>query len=272
MNDLLTVIISLIGSGITSFLVAKYYGERWVEKRRNRMEHSVRLKDDFFKPWADKLEKCCKVDAQYSKEVDKMVPLTPEDPEDLQFYDEAINHLRDYEQVLRDWENLKQTSLKLSEELATFFEEIRVLIQRELNVQYYCAGYSGDEPNEYMCPNAFIRAVYEEVEYRLKTGRTQLIGNGTIQPAIYGEKKIYYLKWWDRYLARSADEKLMEKAQQLFSQFIEDERYRVKIKALMDKQKESYEKELEKVKLAIRDIIKSVELGNVIKGKCRYCP
>ena len=45
MDDLLTVVISVAGSAVTSFLVAKYYGERWVEKRRSRMEHSIRLKD-----------------------------------------------------------------------------------------------------------------------------------------------------------------------------------------------------------------------------------
>ena len=66
MDDITTVIISLIGSAITSFLVAKYYGERWVEARRSRMEHSTRLKDGFFKPWLDKIgehnTEYCKID------------------------------------------------------------------------------------------------------------------------------------------------------------------------------------------------------------------
>lgn len=55
MNDILTVIISVIGSALTSFLVAKYYGERWVETRRSRIEHSTKLKDDFFKPWLERI-------------------------------------------------------------------------------------------------------------------------------------------------------------------------------------------------------------------------
>ena len=45
MDNLITVVISVASSAVTSFLVAKYYGERWVEKRRRRMEHSIRLKD-----------------------------------------------------------------------------------------------------------------------------------------------------------------------------------------------------------------------------------
>ena len=64
----------------------------------------------------------------------------------------------------------------------------------------------------------------------------------------------------------------MKKTQRLFSQLIEDEGYREKIKDFMTKQEETYDKELEKVKQDIRDIIKSIELGNIIKGKCKYCP
>lgn len=60
MNDLTTVIISLIGSFVTSFLVARYYGERWVETRRSRKEHSEKLIEEFFKPWLEKVKDYCK--------------------------------------------------------------------------------------------------------------------------------------------------------------------------------------------------------------------
>lgn len=276
MNDILTVIISVIGSALTSFLVAKYYGERWVETRRSRIEHSTKLKDDFFKPWLERIgeynDEYCKIDTQYSKEIGKMVPLKPREPDNLKFYNEAMKHLKNYEKLLKDWENLKQTTLKLNEELAILFEEIRLLVMKELDLPYWCPRFSGDEPDEYLCPNTFLRAIYEEVEHRLKTNKKRFIGIGKIEPTIYGDKKIYHFKWWDRLLARSPKEELMVKAQKLFSQLIEDERYREKIKAFMAKQKETYDKALEKVKQYIRNIIKSIELGNVIKGKCEYCP
>jgi hypothetical protein len=110
------------------------------------------------------------------------------------------------------------------------------------------------------------------VEYRLKRDRKQFIGSGKIEPTIYGDKKIYHFKWWDRSLARSPKEERMEKTQQLFSQLIEDEKYKERIKAFMARQKEKYDKALEKVKQDIGDIIKSIELGNIIKGTCQYCP
>ncbi len=275
MDDLSTVIISWIVSAATSFLVAKYYGERWVETRRSRMEHSVRLKDGFLKPWLSKIgeydDEYCKVGAQYSKEMDKMVLLEPQEPYNLQFYDEAASHLKNYEQLLKDWKNLKQITLELNKELAMLFEEIRVVVKKEIDLPYWCPRYSGDEPDEYLCPNTFIGAIYEEVENRLKTDRKQFIGSGKIEPIIYDDKKIYRFEWWNRTLARGPKQEHMEKVQQLFSQFIEEERYKEKIKAFLV-QKETYDKALEQVKQDIGDVIKSIELSNIIKGKCQYCP
>jgi len=281
MDDMLTLIISVIGSALISFLVAKFYGERWVEIRRSRMEHSLKLKDGFFKPWLEKIgeynDEYCKIDARYSKEMGKMVSLKPREPDNLGFYSEAMNHSKNYEELLKDWENLKQTTLKLNEELAILFEEIRVLVMKEIDVPYWCplyvGDYSGDKPDEYLCPDSFIRSIYDEVYWRIKTGRKQYLGNGKITPTIMSEgKKIYFLGHGSGDFASSPNEELMKKAQQLFSRFIEDEKYRVRIKTFMDKQKDTYDKELEQVKQDIRDIIKSIELGNIIKGKCRYCP
>jgi len=277
MDDILTVIISVIGSAVTSFVVAKYYGGRWVEIRRSRMEHSTRLKDGFFKPWLEKVGEYCKIDAQYSKEIGKMVSSKPREPDDLEFHDEAMNHLKKYEKLLQDWGKLKQITLTLNEELAVLFEEIRVLVVKEIDVPYWCPSYigdySGDKPDEYLCPDSFIRSIYDEVYWRIKTARKQHLANGKITPTIMSEgKKIYFLGHGSGDFASSPNEELMKKTQQLFSGFIEDEEYRERIKAFLDKQRETYDKELEKVKQNIREIIKSIELGNIIKGKCRYCP
>lgn len=264
-------LIIVIASAATAFLVAK-----WVETRKSRMKHSVKLKDDFFKPWLSKIgeyyDDYCKIGAQYSKEFDKMVPLEPKDPDNLQFYKEAMSHLKNYEQLLKDWKNQKQITLELNKELAILFDDIRVLVKKEIDLPYWCPRYSGDEPDEYLCPNLFIGAIYEEIEGRIKKERKQFIGSGMVEPTIHGDKKIYYFKWWDRTLARSPKQEHMVKAQQLFSQFIDDEKYKEIIEAFAAKQKETYDKACEKVKQDIVDIINSIELGNIIKGKCQHCP
>jgi len=278
---LINALLSLMVSASTGFLVSKYYGERWVEKRRSRMEHSIRLKDGFFKPWLEKIgehnDEYCKIGAQYSKELGKMSPLKPREPDNIQFYEEAMSHLKDYDQFLKNWGNLKQITLKLNEKLAILFEEIIVLVKKEIDVPYWCPGYSGDEPDDYLCPDTFSRAIYEEVEGRLKTGKKQFIGYGVVVPEIYnvpiiGEKKSYRLDWGNRTLARILDKELMDKTECFFWYFVDDAAYRERISAFMAEQKETYDKELERVRQGLIDTIKSIELGNTIKGKCRYCP
>jgi len=275
MDDLLTVIIGLVVSAVTSFVVAKYYGERWVETRRSKKEHSTKLNDSFFKPWLSKIgeynDEYCKIDAVYSREIGKVVPSKPRDPDNLQFHEEAMSHLKKYHQLLSDWDKLKQITLELNEELASLFEEIRILVKKEADLPYWCPDYSGDEPFEYLCPTIFIRAIYDEIFYRLKRNVKQFIGSGNITPTIYGDKKIYCYNWWNRNLARSPDEETIKKTQLSFSHLIEDGGYGERMKHFAARQKENYDNQLEKVKQDIGDIIKSIELGKIIKGKCQYC-
>lgn len=275
MDDLLTVIISLVGSAVTSFAVAKYYGERWVETRRSKKEHSVKLSDSFFKPWLSKIgeynDEYCKIDAFYSREIGKVFPLKPRDPKDLQFHEEAMSHLKSYDQLLGDWDKLKQITLELNEELASIFEEMRILVKKEIDLPYWCPDYSGDQPVKYICPTAFIRAAYDEICYRLKQNSKQFIGSGEILPTMHGDKKIYYYRWWSRDLARSPDEKIIKKTQLSFSHLIQDGGYGERMEHFVARQKETYGNQLEKVKQDIGEIIKSIELGKMIKGKCQYC-
>jgi len=275
MDNLLTAIISLVGSAVISFVVAKYYGERWVETRRSKMEHSAKLNDSFFKPWLSKIgeynDEYCKIDAFYSREIGKVVPSKPRDPKDLQFHEEAMSHLKSYDQLLSDWDKLKQITLELNEELASIFEEIRILVKKEIDLPYWCPDYSGDEPFEYLCPTAFIRAAYDEICYRLKRNSKQFIGSGKIQPTTYVDKKIYCYSWWNMNLARSPDEEIIKKTQLSFSNLINNGGYGERMEHFAARQKETYDNQLEKVKQDIGEIIKSIELGNIIKGKCQYC-
>jgi len=273
---LLNPIISVIISAITSFFITKYYGERWVLIQRNRKEHSVTLNDGFFKPWLSYFKKealeYCKIDAFYSIENGKMIPLEPKEPDNLQFYDEAMSHLKNYEQFLTNWGNLKQITLELNEYLAILFEDIRILVKKKVNLPYWCWGDTGDEPEKYLCPDEIVRAIYEEVGGRLKTSRGRYFGVGEIRDVTHGKKISYRFEWRNRYLAYSPDKEVVERIQQLFIQLIEDVGYKEKIKDFMNKQKETYDKALEKVQDDITTIIKSIDLGNIIEGKCEYCP
>ena len=275
MADLITVFLSLAGSAVTSFVVAKYYGARWVEIIRSRKEHSTKLNDGFFKPLLVKIgdfnEGYCKIDAFYSRDIGQMVPSQPRDPQDLQFYEEAMSHLKSYERLLSDWDKMKQTTLRLNEELATQLEEIRVLIKKELDLPYWCPKYSGDEPPEYLCPTTFVRSIHDEVYWRLKRD-TKQFESGVIQHTITGDRRIYHFSWLGSNLVGSPKEELVQKAHRLFSRLVEDDYYRKRVKDFIARQEETYDKEREKVKQDLEDIIKAIDLGKIIKGKCKNCP
>jgi hypothetical protein len=276
MDDLLTTIISLAGSALISFLVAKYYGERWVETRRRKREHSAKLVDSFFKPLLNKIgeynDEYCKIDAFYSREMGKFVPTQPRDPEDLQFYEEAMSHLRKCGNFLNDWNELKQATLELNEELASIFEENRPLAKKEINLPYWCSGYSGDEPLDYLCPTAFMRASFDEICYRFKRDSKQFIGSGKIQPTSFGDTMIYCYSWWNSNLARSTHEELVKNAQRSFNHLLEYKTFRERVRNFIAKKEETYDKQLGKTKQDIGEIIKSIELGGkTIKGKCQFC-
>jgi hypothetical protein len=284
MDELLSVVIvgliDLLGSAVVSFLVARFYGERWVEARRSRKEHSVKLKDDFLKPlFATISSEFCKIEAHYSKMENKMIPSKPREPDNLSFYSEAMSHLKEYKEFLKAWEDLKQTTLKLNTQLATLFEEIRTIIIKDIDLPYWCPQYStddpqfsGDEPDEYLCPNDFTRSIYDEIYWRIKLSRKKYYGNATIIVMTAGEKKFYELTHGSHKLARSLNEELMKKAQHLFNRFIEDKEYWQKIKTFIDEEETDYDKKLDEVQRKIKDIVKSIELGNIIKGNCEYCP
>ena len=80
------------------------------------------------KPWLNKVEEYCKIEAMYSHNADKMMGVEPKNPTDLKFFEEVKSHLKSkYPNVLQAWDELKIVSSEYNKELATLLEEIRNL-------------------------------------------------------------------------------------------------------------------------------------------------
>lgn len=94
-------------------IVKKNDVERLFETRKIRMEHSAKLKDGFFKPWLERMEAkkdtCCEIGAKYSKDEGRMVALKPKEPDNFEFYGEAMNHMKG-SKLAKDWKNLKRSA------------------------------------------------------------------------------------------------------------------------------------------------------------------
>jgi len=53
---------------------------------------------------------------------------------------------------------------------------------------------------------------------------------------------------------------------------METPKFKKEEKHLTKRRNENYKIKREDFEAKIKDVIKSIELGNVLKGKCRFCP
>jgi len=274
LNSLIGAIAGAIIGAIISALAVMFYGERWVENLRRRREHSIKLKDEVLKPWLAKIGEYCKINAVYSRNDDKIVGAEPKDSTDLEFFDVVKSHLESkYPEILKDWEELKRVTFEQNKELAMFLEEIRTLIIREFKMPCYYSNSYGEIPEEYIMPDRLVKNTYEEMVYRIRHGRKWMIGKPSIQPVIYGDEKFYELTWGAySSIVKSRDKKETERTLPLIDQIIEASKSIEEVKKLIKAEDEIYKMKREIFEQKIEELIKSIELGNILKGKCRFCP
>ena len=104
-------------------------------------------------------------------------------------------------------------------------------------------------------------------------GRKWMIGKPNTKPVMYGDKKFHELEWGAySSLIKSRDEKEVERAVLWIDQLVETPRFGEKVKNLIKREDEIYRINREDFETKIKDVIRSIELGNIFKGKCRFCP
>jgi len=148
-----------------------------------------------------------------------LVAIEPKDPANLEFFDEAKNHLESkYLDVLNAWEELKGATLEHNKEIATFLEEIRTLIVKEVAMPCYYWGMRGDEPERYVRPARLALHIYEIISHEIRTGRQWFGGKPKVRPTIYGDTTFYELQWGnDSRLVKSQEKKLRNTCLSLYN-------------------------------------------------------
>lgn len=242
------------------------------ELGRRRQDHSIKIKDEALKPWLAKIEEYAKIDALYSKDKDKIVGSEPTDPTDLDFFDVAKSHLETrYPEIMEAWTNLKSVTRTHNLRLAAFFEETRVLIIEALKLHCHYSNSQGRTPEEYITIDRFVRILYEEMklknmqeDWRMERPKTY--------PVMYGSETFYELEWASYRLMKSRDKEKAEEAIQLIDQLAANPQLMGKVADL-----EKSLDEIQKVKRAdferkLKEVVKSIELGRLLEGECRFCP
>jgi len=233
----------------------------------------LKLMNEVLKPWLAKIgEEYCRVDAVYSPELDKMVGVEPRDPTNLEFFDAARNHLETkYSSVLKAWEEFKTVGAEYNKNLAVVLEEIRTLAIKELRLPCYYWRPAIEQPKEFIMPDLLAQRIYEEIEWREPQKRKWARCEPLITPAISGTEKVFHLEW-NGTLVKSRYRDAVEDALFLINRTIEKPSYQEKANDLKKRKKEVYDAKRENFEVKIKDVIKAIELGNNLKGKCRFCP
>jgi len=276
-NQLLNFFAAMLGGGvigsIISALATKYYGERWVERFRIRRVHSVKITDEVLKIWLDKAKDYVNIGSTYSKKTGTMVANKPKDPIDLRFFDEAKSHLEaKYPNILKVWEELKLVTSRHNEKLAVVLEEIRTAIIGEFQMNCYYWSIGTEEPEERILPDKITQQIYREIESRAQYDRKWFRGKPHVTSYQSRNEKFFQLEWENNRVIRSRNEKKVKDSIPFINQIVETPKFIEKEKNLTKGKNEIYKIKLEDFETEIKDVINSIELGNLLKGKCKFCP
>jgi len=269
---------AILGGGIIGAIISSlatiFFGERRVETLRRRRDHSIKLNDGVLKPWLSKLQDYCKIGAIYNHEVTRIVENKPKDPTDLEFFTEAKSHLEsNYPAVLKSWEELKQATLSHNEKIATVLEETRKSMVDDLKMPcYYWKLYDEGAPETCVMPDRILENFYRVIKWEVDFGKKWVNGKPSIEPIMSGNIRLYRLKWGTSEVVKSRDEEEVGKCLSLIVQLVEASKYRDEVKSLLKREDEMLQPKTEEFRKQITGLIKSIELGNIIKGKCKYCP
>lgn len=276
-NELLNFFGAMLGGGIIgsiiSALATKYYGERWVERFRIRRVHSEKINDEVLKIWLDKAKDYVNIGSTYSKKTDTMTANKPKDPIDLKFFYEAKSHMETkYPNILKVWEELKLVTSRHNEKLTVVLEEIRTAIIHEFKMYCYYWSLGAEEPEERIQPDKITQQIYREIESRAKYDRKWFSGEPRVTQYMTGDEKFFQLEWENNRVIRSQNEQKVKDSIPFIKQLVETSKFIENEKNLTKEEKEIYTINLEDFKTKIKDVIKSIELGNILKGTCKFCP
>jgi hypothetical protein len=245
-----------------------------LELARRRRDHSIKIKDEALKPWLTKIEECCNIDVIYSKQMDKMIGVEPRDPTDLEFFDVAESHLETkYPEILEVWNELKLATSVHNQKLAIFLEEIRTLTIEALNIPcQYSNLIRGGMPEEYIMMDRFVKNFYEEMRLRISTEREWSMGKLITNPVMYGTVTFYELEWAGYRLMRVRDKEKVERATLFVDHLIGTPQFLMEVEKLMKSLDEIQEVKRKNFEMKLKEVVKSIELGRLLEGECRFCP
>lgn len=268
---------AMLGGGIIGAIISAlatiFFGARWVERSRLKREHSMKLVTEALRPWTDHWRRYCEFGAVYSTEKDGFVERLPEDPWDLELFDVLLEHLlKEYPQVLKAWRDLTQAVIAHNRDRASFSNVIKDQLEMSTMLPQYNPSVKQRAPEEYVIPENVADQVYHALRYEI-INRSDWLGELKLQRVQESNKRSSNEVWMGNVrLARSKNVDRLKSLILLVEEMIRAPEKKLQVELFVEEEDQSIPAKAEDFRSVGAELAKRVELGNRLKGKCKYCP
>ena len=191
----------------------------------------------------------------------------------MDFFDVAKSHLESaYPDVFRTWNELKSLISEHNRKLAILLNVINDLTTISLHMPITYSRAPGKRPTQYIYIDSFVKSIYEEIKYRVYNEIDYFMEEPIDAIVRVGNKNFHELKWKSYRSIRSREAGKVKDAIGIIKATLEARKTSLYAKALLKMENEIRNNKLNAFQIEIKDVIKSVELGNILRGKCRFCP
>jgi len=191
----------------------------------------------------------------------------------ISYGESLVQHLESgYSEILENWEECKKEVFRHNEIDAQFHNEVLQILRQKgeaigLNVVNSTNGI--DDPETYLNPHRFVLGLLDSFPEKniWKRSWSEIQPN---QNTGFDEDGVYYLTWGGGRLMRDSNqekvEQVLAKIEEVFNDKILFNRY---LENKMDEERVNIRKN--EFRLMLDKVIKDIELGSHIKGKCDLC-
>jgi hypothetical protein len=268
---------AILGGGIIgaviSALTTIFLGARWVERSRLKREHSMKLVTGALRPWTDHWWRYCEFGAVYSIEKDGFSERLPKDPDNLELFDALKEHLqKEYPQILESWSDLKKAVIAHNKDRACFSDEIRAQLMASIKLLEHYPSLTQRAPEEYVIPENVAEQVYHAMRYEI-VNRADWFGEVKLTHVPESDRSLSNLLSMNNVqLAKARNANELSNITSLIKQIIQSPEKKQQMERFVEKEDKIIPAKAKDFEKMVKEVAKRVELGNRLKGKCKYCP
>jgi len=279
LKPILTTTIPVIATLITAFI----FSEKAVERSQLKRHHSKTLQKSL-RMWLEYFDTYTLLKTDYDESENKFVPHIPSmRVEDIPFYRFLIEHLtKGHKELYDSWIGCFTIFERLNRMRADIFENIRQELLHRLKkfeIELKTAKYHPDIKGPHINIDIFVLAIFNIFERKYEKGfffddenkpriREVPVWDDTLKDYVTGSD-LFFPDTGSA--AKSKTWRTISKLEEILYSVLENESLLNQIQSFMS-EKDIFDEKKNDTKRKLEELIEYIELGNNIKGKCKFCP